>query len=81
MCSTNLRVASPRAFFAESFVPLGVVPGDGVALLLTKAIGPMRAAEMALLSAAPWALAHHTEVHREALTAFAGKRAGKYQGR
>jgi hypothetical protein len=48
MCSTNLRVASPRAFYAESFVPLGVVPGDGVAWLLTKVIGPMRAAEMAL---------------------------------
>lgn len=46
MC--DLRVASSRAFFAESFVQLGIIPGDGGAWLLTKAIGPMRAAEMAL---------------------------------
>lgn len=143
MC--DLRIASTRAFFAESFVQLGIIPGDGGAWLLTKAIGPMRAAEMALtgdrvsaatalewgmvsevvepedlidaanalatrvaknpphsvrmakkllresqhqpleslleLSSAMQALAHHTEDHREALAAFAGKRAGKYQGR
>jgi enoyl-CoA hydratase/carnithine racemase len=46
MC--DLRIASTRAFFAESFVQLGIIPGDGGAWLLTKAIGPMRAAEMAL---------------------------------
>ncbi|MBB1023998.1 MULTISPECIES: crotonase/enoyl-CoA hydratase family protein [unclassified Dietzia] len=46
MC--DLRVASTRSFFAESFVQLGIIPGDGGAWLLTKAIGPMRAAEMAL---------------------------------
>lgn len=46
MC--DLRVASTRAFFAESFVQLGIIPGDGGAWLLTKAIGPARAAEMAL---------------------------------
>lgn len=143
MC--DLRIASTRAFFAESFVQLGIIPGDGGAWLLTKAIGPMRAAEMALtgdrvsaatalewgmvtevvepedlidaanalaarvaknpphsvrmakkllresqhqpleslleLSSTMQALAHHTEDHREALDAFAGKRAGKYRGR
>lgn len=143
MC--DLRVASTRSFFAESFVQLGIIPGDGGAWLLTKAIGPARAAEMALtgdrvtpetalewgmvnevvepdallsaahalaarvtknpphsvrmakkllresqhqsleslleLSAAMQALAHHTEDHREALTAFSQKRAGNYQGR
>lgn len=142
MC--DLRVASTRAFFAESFVQLGIIPGDGGAWLLTKAIGPMHAAEMALtgdrvsaekalewgmvnevvepeqlleaanalaarvaknpphsirmakkllresqhqsleslleLSAAMQALAHHTQDHREALTAFAEKRAGDYKG-
>lgn len=142
MC--DLRVASTRAFFAESFVQLGIIPGDGGAWLLTRAIGPMRAAEMALtgdrvsaekalewgmvnevvepeqlleaanalaarvaknpphsirmakkllresqhqsleslleLSAAMQALAHHTQDHREALTAFAEKRAGDYKG-
>ncbi len=46
MC--DLRVASTRAWFAESFVQLGIIPGDGGAWLLTKAIGPARAAEMAL---------------------------------
>ncbi|GAB97337.1 enoyl-CoA hydratase/carnithine racemase [Kineosphaera limosa] len=46
MC--DLRVASSRAFFAESFVQLGMIPGDGGAWLLTKAVGPARAAEMAL---------------------------------
>lgn len=46
MC--DLRVASSNAWFAESFVQLGIIPGDGGAWLLTKAIGPARAAEMAL---------------------------------
>lgn len=46
MC--DLRVASEKAFFAESFVQLGIIPGDGGAWLLAKAIGPARAAEMAL---------------------------------
>ena len=46
MC--DLRVASTSAWFAESFVQLGIIPGDGGAWLLTKAIGPARAAEMAL---------------------------------
>lgn len=46
MC--DMRIASTKAFFAESFVQLGIIPGDGGAWLLTKAIGPTRAAEMAL---------------------------------
>lgn len=46
MC--DLRIASTRAFFAESFVKLGLIPGDGGAWLLTKALGPARAAEMTL---------------------------------
>ncbi|MDX2357077.1 crotonase/enoyl-CoA hydratase family protein [Dietzia sp. PP-33] len=143
MC--DLRVASTTAWFAESFVQLGIIPGDGGAWLLTKAIGPARAAEMALtgdrvtaeqaaawglvnevvapedlleaaralaarvaknpphavrmakrllresqhqsleslleLSATMQALAHHTEDHREALTAFGEKRPGEYTGR
>lgn len=143
MC--DMRIASTKAWFAESFVQLGIIPGDGGAWLLTKAIGPTRAAEMALtgdrvkadqalawglvndvvepdelldaamnlaqrvaknpphsvrmakkllreaqhqsleclleLSAAMQALAHHTEDHREALTAFKEKRAGDFQGK
>lgn len=46
MC--DLRVASTRAWFAESFVGLGIIPGDGGAWLLTRTIGRARAAEMAL---------------------------------
>jgi enoyl-CoA hydratase/carnithine racemase len=46
MC--DLRVASENAVFAESFVKLGIIPGDGGAWLLPRAIGAARAAEMAL---------------------------------
>jgi enoyl-CoA hydratase/carnithine racemase len=46
MC--DLRIASTNAFFAESFVKLGLIPGDGGAWFLLRAIGPARAAEMAL---------------------------------
>lgn len=46
MC--DLRIASETAFFAESFVKLGIIPGDGGAWLLPRAIGAARAAEMAL---------------------------------
>jgi enoyl-CoA hydratase/carnithine racemase len=46
MC--DLRIMSERAFFAESFVQLGLIPGDGGAWFLTQAVGPARAAEMAL---------------------------------
>ncbi|MDV7085663.1 crotonase/enoyl-CoA hydratase family protein [Rhodococcus opacus] len=46
MC--DLRIASSKAFFAESFVKLGIIPGDGGAWLLPKAVGMARAAEMIL---------------------------------
>lgn len=46
MC--DLRIASTKGWFAESFVQLGIIPGDGGAWLLTQAVGPQRAAEMAL---------------------------------
>lgn len=46
MC--DLRIASSTASFAESFVRLGLIPGDGGAWLLTHLIGPARAAEMTL---------------------------------
>lgn len=44
----DLRIASTKAWFAESFVQLGIIPGDGGAWLLSHAIGPQRAAQMAL---------------------------------
>jgi enoyl-CoA hydratase/carnithine racemase len=46
MC--DLRIASTEAFFAESFVKVGLVPGDGGAFLLPRVVGAARAAEMAL---------------------------------
>ncbi|HET7682301.1 MAG TPA: crotonase/enoyl-CoA hydratase family protein [Marmoricola sp.] len=44
----DVRVASTRAVFAESFVKVGLIPGDGGAWLLPRAVGMSRAAEMAL---------------------------------
>jgi enoyl-CoA hydratase/carnithine racemase len=46
MC--DLRVAASTAFFAESFVKVGLIPGDGGAYLLPRVVGAARAAEMAL---------------------------------
>ncbi len=46
MC--DVRLASETAVFAESFVQLGLVSGDGGAWLLQRAIGRSRAYEMTL---------------------------------
>ncbi|QRF61197.1 crotonase/enoyl-CoA hydratase family protein [Variovorax paradoxus] len=46
-CMCDIRIASRRAVFAESFVKLGLIPGDGGAWLLPRAIGMSRACEMA----------------------------------
>ena len=47
-CLCDLRIASTTAKFAESFVKLGIVPGDGGCWLLPRVVGPARAAELAL---------------------------------
>lgn len=47
-CMCDIRVASEKALFAESFVKVGIVPGDGGAFLLPKVIGMSRALEMSL---------------------------------
>ena len=47
-CACDLRIASESATFAESFIKLGIVPGDGGAWLLTHAVGYARAVQMAL---------------------------------
>ncbi|HET7761461.1 MAG TPA: crotonase/enoyl-CoA hydratase family protein [Phycicoccus sp.] len=47
-CMCDLRVASTDAVFAESFVRIGLIPGDGGAWLLQRLVGPARAAEMTL---------------------------------
>lgn len=46
-CMCDIRVAARSASFAESFVKVGLVPGDGGAWLLPRAIGQSRAREMA----------------------------------
>jgi enoyl-CoA hydratase/carnithine racemase len=46
-CMCDLRIASERAVFAESFVKVGIVPGDGGSWLLPRIVGYARAAEMA----------------------------------
>jgi enoyl-CoA hydratase/carnithine racemase len=46
-CMCDLRIASEAAMFAESFVKVGIIPGDGGAWLLPRAVGMAKAAEMA----------------------------------
>lgn len=45
-CMCDIRIASEKAIFAESFVKLGIIPGDGGAWLLPRVVGTSKAAEM-----------------------------------
>jgi enoyl-CoA hydratase/carnithine racemase len=45
-CMCDMRVAADTATFAESFVKVGIVPGDGGAWLLPRVVGRSRAYEM-----------------------------------
>lgn len=47
-CMCDIRIASEHARFAESFIKLGIIPGDGGAWLLPRILGVSRAAELAL---------------------------------
>lgn len=47
-CMCDIRIATADATFAESFVKMGLVPGDGGAWLLTGIIGVAKARELAL---------------------------------
>lgn len=47
-CMCDIRLASPEAKFAESFLRVGLVSGDGGAWFLPRVIGLSRAMEMAL---------------------------------
>ena len=46
-CMCDIRIASEKAKFAESFIKLGIIPGDGGAWLLPRIVGMSRAAELA----------------------------------
>ncbi|MGE2734681.1 crotonase/enoyl-CoA hydratase family protein [Mycolicibacterium vaccae] len=74
MC--DIRVASERASFAESFVQIGLVPGDGGTWFLQRAIGYERAAEMTFTgdridaaTALEWGLVSRVVPHDQLMTA------------
>jgi enoyl-CoA hydratase/carnithine racemase len=46
-CMCDIRIASSKAKFAESFIKLGIIPGDGGAWLLPRIVGLSRASELA----------------------------------
>ncbi len=45
-CMCDIRIASENATFAEAFVKLGLIPGDGGAWLLQRVVGASKACEM-----------------------------------
>jgi enoyl-CoA hydratase/carnithine racemase len=47
-CMCDLRIASNRALVGETFINLGITPGDGGAWFLQRLIGYQRAAELTL---------------------------------
>ncbi len=46
-CMCDIRIAAESAIFAESFVKVGIIPGDGGAWLLPRVVGFSKACEMA----------------------------------
>ncbi|MFQ5660895.1 MAG: crotonase/enoyl-CoA hydratase family protein [Gammaproteobacteria bacterium] len=46
VCMCDIRIASEEAKFAESFLKIGLIPGDGGAWLLPRVVGFSKAAEM-----------------------------------
>ena len=45
-CLCDMRIAAERAKLASSFIKMGIVPGDGGAWILPRAVGLAKAAEM-----------------------------------
>lgn len=75
-CMCDIRIASDKAKFAESFVKLGIIPGDGGAWLLPRLIGLSRASELSYTGevigaeqAAAWGLVSRVVSQEELLKA------------
>jgi len=71
----SIRIASERASFAESFVQVGLIPGDGGTWFLPRAIGQERAAEMTFTgdridaaTALAWGMVSRVVPHDELLS-------------
>jgi enoyl-CoA hydratase/carnithine racemase len=47
-CMCDIRIAAQTASFAESFVKVGIIPGDGGAWFLPRIVGMARAVEMSM---------------------------------
>ena len=47
-CMCDFRIMSNKAYLAENFINLGIIPGDGGAYFLQKLIGYQKAAELTL---------------------------------
>jgi enoyl-CoA hydratase/carnithine racemase len=74
-CFCDIRIASERAVFAENFVSVGLISGDGGAWILPRQIGLSRAAEMAFTAdpiaaetALSWGLVSSLVPHERLLT-------------
>lgn len=75
-CMCDIRLASEKAKFAESFIRLGIIPGDGGAWLLPRVVGMLRAAELAFTGdmidaeqALAWGLISRVVPHEELIVA------------
>jgi enoyl-CoA hydratase/carnithine racemase len=75
-CMCDIRIASEKAKFAESFVRLGIISGDGGAWLLPRIVGMSRAAELAFTGetidaqqALAWNLVSRVVPHDELMAA------------
>jgi enoyl-CoA hydratase/carnithine racemase len=75
-CMCDIRIASEKAKFAESFVRLGIIPGDGGAWLLPRIVGMSRAAELSFTGdtidaqqALAWNLVSRVVPHDELMAA------------
>lgn len=74
-CMCDIRIASEKAKFAESFIKVGIIPGDGGAWFLPRIIGISRASQMALTgqmidaqTAQQWNLVSEVVEHDSLLT-------------